>query len=266
MISVTARLMLDAAVETKKSSAVIPWAAPVTYFGDLQESQLATIGLNPSNREFVDTTGSELTGSKRRFQTLSSLQLDSWLEADSDHILSISKTCIEYFDRNPYDTWFKRLDNVISATGFSYYTEGARACHLDLVPFATATKWGSLSQLQRSALLELSGDSLGLLVRDSPIIYLVLNGASVVELFEATTGIRLHRKDMPQWRLPRKHGPSVPGTAYTGSITELCGIKLHREVHVAGYNHNIQSSFGVTRAVIESMREWVARHARRALS
>ena len=40
----------------------ILWGCPVPSFGDLSSSQVATIGLNPSNREFVDESGNELQG------------------------------------------------------------------------------------------------------------------------------------------------------------------------------------------------------------
>ena len=40
---------------------IIPWAAPIPVFGDLCTSRVATVGLNPSNREFVDEDGIELT-------------------------------------------------------------------------------------------------------------------------------------------------------------------------------------------------------------
>ena len=36
---------------------VIPWGCPVPSFGDLSSSQVATLGLNPSNKEFVDEVG-----------------------------------------------------------------------------------------------------------------------------------------------------------------------------------------------------------------
>ena len=54
---------------------VIQWAAPVISFGNMSQSKIATLGLNPSNREFVDLAGNELCGHERRFHTLKSLNL-----------------------------------------------------------------------------------------------------------------------------------------------------------------------------------------------
>ena len=50
------------------STNVIRWSSPVPSFGDLSRSRVATLGLNPSNREFVDPDGQELSGAERRFQ------------------------------------------------------------------------------------------------------------------------------------------------------------------------------------------------------
>src|SRR2546423_14988289 len=114
---------------------VMPWAAPIPAFGDVSNAEVATVGLKPSNREFVNEAGEELAGTARRFHTLASFQLSDWAEADARHIRLMLDSCASYFSRNPYDTWFKRLDEILSGTRFSLYSSGA--CHLDLIPYAT---------------------------------------------------------------------------------------------------------------------------------
>ena len=52
------RLDSDAAVK----AGIIPWSCPVPAFGDLSGPRLATLGINPSNREFVDSPGTSLRG------------------------------------------------------------------------------------------------------------------------------------------------------------------------------------------------------------
>src|ERR1700738_3082657 len=47
---------------------IIPWSCPVLSFGNPLTASVATLGLNPSNREFVDEAGNELDGPFRRFQ------------------------------------------------------------------------------------------------------------------------------------------------------------------------------------------------------
>jgi hypothetical protein len=245
---------------------IIRWGCPVPSFGDLSRSKVATLGLNPSNREFVDFEGNELDGLRRRFHTLKSLGIARWSEASARHIRLIIDSCRAYFIRNPYDRWFKRLDNIISGTRVSYYDAYAMACHLDLIPYATSCKWTELSHRQRSSLLALASDTLGLLLRDSPVLLLILNGSSVVENFQELAGVRLEKQVMPDWSLPRRADIGVVGFAYKGKVQNLAGVNLKREVLVLGFNHNIQSSFGVTSKVIGSIRSWIAQAAAEVIS
>jgi len=242
-------------------SGIIPWASPIPAFGDLAGAQLATVGLNPSNREFVNSSGDELEGRARRFHTLTSLQLPDWSQADARHIRLMLESCSLYFYRNPYDSWFKRLDYLLADTTFSFYN--SQACHLDLIPYATAAKWTSLSATQRCTLMANSTDALALLLGDSMIQILVLNGRSVVAKFEEMTDAHLTRKEMPEWSLPRHTGSDVVGISYFGLIEGLRDIAFAQPILVLGYNHNIQSSFGVTRKVVDAISSWVSTEVRK---
>ena len=247
-------------------TSVISWGCPVPSFGDLSSSIIATLGLNPSNLEFVDQDGNELNGHERRFHTLNSLGISTWEEAKEKHVELIARFCKEYFFRNPYDRWFKRLDYIISGTSFSYYFPSGKACHLDLIPYATSTKWGELSSKQKSILLELTGDTLGHLLNSSSIEVLILNGKSVIDNFQSISNIEFIKCKMPSWTLPRKNGEGVSGVSYQGSVTHIGGVKLNRKVKILGYNHNIQSSFGVTKEVQTSIRNWVTQYSCKYLS
>lgn len=238
---------------------VIKWGCPVPSFGDLANSRVATLGLNPSNREFMDESGNELEGKLRRFHTLNSLGLKSWAEVDARHLGLIIESCRSYFLGNPYDTWFKRLDQVVAAANASFYEASCPACHLDLIPYATTCKWTELTTRQRSSLLDVAADTLALLLRDSPIAVLLLNGQSVVSKFQEIAGIELERQEMPAWTLPREQTAEVAGFAYSGRATEISGINLGHEILVLGYNHNLQSSFGVTKNVIHAISDWISR-------
>lgn len=237
---------------------VIRWGAPVPSFGDLSRAKVATVGLNPSNREFMDDRGDELEGLHRRFHTLKSLGIRTWSEVAARHLRLILDSCRTYFLGNPYDRWFKRLDYVVTGAKASYYSVSANACHLDLIPYATSRKWTDLTSHQRSSLLANAADSLALLLRDSGIRVLILNGTSVVEQFQEITGLRLEREQMHQWTLSRRRKPGVIGFAYRAYIDSLCGVTLPQCMLVLGYNHNLQSSFGVTTEAVVAIREWVA--------
>ena len=251
------RLDSDAVIGTD----IIPWSCPVPAFGDLSNPQLATLGINPSYREFLNPSGEELQGQLRRFHTLESLGLEAWAEADARHLELILDTYRSYFFSNPYDAWFKKLDFAISGANVSYYDSPSSACHLDLVPFATIRRWTELSGQQRASLLELSGDTLGMILRDSQVRVLVLNGSSVVKGFQSIAGVSLHSQEIPAWSLGRRSNAHVKGVAYTGVVATVSGIKLDRQLQVLGFNHNLQSSFGVTMEVINAIREWITRIA-----
>lgn len=246
-----------------RSTGVIPWSSPVPSFGDLQKATLATLGLNPSNREFMDQSGNELVGDQRRFHTLRSLMLQRWRQVRPRHIDLIAGSCRSYFVNNPYDAWFKHLDGIISGSGFSYYGGQRKACHLDLIPYATSDKWMALSSSQKLELLKLAGNSLGRLLRSASIQVLILNGASVIRGFEKISGAELASIQQSSWTLCRNSARSVPGYSYRGWVRAVGHIKLPREVLVLGFNHNIQSSFGVTKDVKSEISEWISEEIRR---
>lgn len=240
---------------------VIPWASPVISFGNVSRSKIATLGLNPSNREFVDVSGKELDGVRRRFHTLRSLGIKRWSQVSETHIELIMESCNNYFQRNPYDGWFQALNKLLVGANASYYGMFSDACHLDLVPYATACKWTDLSTVERTALLESAGDALGFLLRDSSIEVLVLNGRSVIENLQAIGNSRFQQRNIPDWTLPRRGSEGVAGYAYTGKISQVLGVELGREISVLGYSHNIQSSFGVTTKVKTAIQGWITSSA-----
>lgn len=237
---------------------VMTWTCPVPYFGRLRHSTIATLGINPSNREFVDVAGRELDGDKRRFPTLGSLGLRTWADASSLDVTAIVSACDQYFSGNPYSRWFDTLDALVRSADASYYSDERPAAHLDLVPYATHVKWGSLRQDQQRVLLHCGHDLVASVLRDSMVELLVLNGASVVRQFEKVAGVDLTRERKPDWDLPRRGSEGVPGVAYTGSIDHIGAVDLGRSISVVGFNHNLQSSFGVTKRAVHAIARWVA--------
>ncbi|WP_339616906.1 hypothetical protein [uncultured Gilvimarinus sp.] len=244
--------------EDIKSCDVITEGAPVIAFGDFSRAKVATLGLNPSDQEFFDSHGEELTGRSRRFHTLKSLGIENWKDLDNDQLKKIMFTCENYFQINPYDRWFKPLNNIISGTGFSYYDSFDCACHLDLVPYATRSKWGGLPLEKRKKLLQLGGKFLLEIINSGDIELIILNGESVVKALKNISNIKLQEHEVPCWNLPRKKS-DVVGRSYTSTIYEILGHKVNQPIKLLGFNHNIQSSFGVTNKVKESIKDWITR-------
>lgn len=236
----------------------IPWASPVPMFGSVLKSRVATLGLNPSNLEFEGIGGHPLCKPLNRFETLGSLCLQNWRRAGATEIIRISDACEFYFARRPYHIWFNPLDKIIGGLGVSYYDEQSSACHLDLVPFATATKWSGLNGSARAQLMAMGAPTLVQLIKSSDIRILVLNGASVVRAFETLIGAKLEKSEMAEWALRRGCGRNVTGYAYVGRISSIGEVPIGRTLLVLGYNHNIQSSFGVSTAVVQEIRRWIA--------
>ena len=245
---------------------VIPWSSPVPFFGDAEKALVATLGLNPSNREFEDKDGEELKGYGRRFQTLRSLEISSWEDARIEHAEKVYRSCQNYFEINPYGQWFNALERIMEGIPASYYNRKKHtACHLDLVPYATFEKWGALSSNKKSMLVRTSVDPLISILKSTKIRLIILNGKSVVDYFELVSGVKLNQKIEPSFKLLRKSGKHVNGISYKGAFKELLGIDVGREVRVVGYNHNIQSSFGVTNLVRDSIKSYVSNEARGVL-
>lgn len=236
---------------------IVDWACPVPYFGRLSSARIATVGINPSNKEFVADDGAELLQERARLPTRRSLDLTSWGAADHEALRDILRACEEYFDVNPYGRWFGVLDRILIARDATYYGSGASACHIDVVPFATHAKWGEIPRATQADLLRMGLDSTALLLRDSPVQVLVLNDRSVANALNGRVDV-LEAHRIPGWDLPRANGPAVPGLAYTGTTTRLGTCDLGRRVQILGWNHNLQSSFGVTGAVKDEIARWLA--------
>ena len=241
---------------------VIPWAAPIPFFGDPTKAKIATVGINPSNREFTDSSLHELEGPERRFHSLRSLNIPDWGEASEYELEAIYESCCRYFFGNPYTAWFNRLDRIILKAGFSYYSDENHACHIDLVPFATFSKWGRLPVSVRRSILKSNANYLRKLLNTGSMRILILNGSSVVREFEKMTSCHLQSQQIDSWSLARRNGSSIPGIAFSGQLRFIGKNELSRPITVLGFNHNIQSSFGVTSEVIDRIASWVSSTSR----
>lgn len=238
---------------------IIPWSSPVPAFGDFRKSKLATLGINPSNREFTCVANRELEGPSRRFPTLRSLGLERWAAAGPREQEAIITSCLAYFSGTPYNAWFGKLDSIIKGTGYSFYRTEAPACHLDLVPWATSKKWSYLDPANRRRLLMQGAPFLAEIINSSSIRVIVLNGRTVVN---GLLGIAEHEgqfQRIKEWQLPRNSTSGVMGYAFEGVLYSIGGVALKNRIYYFGYNHNLQSSFGVTRAVQASIGNWIER-------
>lgn len=117
-------------------------AVPVPFFGNIGNNKplIFTIGSNPSDREFIDKSGSALT--VPRFFNPSTVH-------PSYSVATIWGACNEYFLNKPYKGWFgekdgSKIEGFLNLLGASYYDSKEykyQAVHLDLMPFPTEEKF-----------------------------------------------------------------------------------------------------------------------------
>lgn len=238
------------------SKYVIPFASPVLYFGNIEHTQIATLGINPSNKEFMDNNNNEINGEFRRFHTLQSLNISNWEELDQEKYSKIITSFNQYFTKNPYNLWFKQLDYLLSSTTYSYYFPYNNLVHLDLTPVVTFEKWGNIPLKSQNELLKEGAIILKKILRNTSINTLILNGRYAIKIIEGLSGTHASFEHITSWDLLRSNN-SIKGYAYEFEIERIVGFDLDRKIRILGYNYNIQSSYGITNEVRDNIRNWL---------
>jgi hypothetical protein len=222
---------------------VVEGSTPVISFGDFRQVRVATLGINPSNLEFVDQKGEIIQGEKRRLATLDSLEAESLEGLTDSQVETGIDECNRYFDVNPYG-WFKTLDEVIKpGLGISYF-DGS-LCHLDLCQWATKKKWGDLDARTRNILLEDGLPHLRNQLTKSNISLVIVNGRSVWNQIEAS-------------------GMGTPkniGTLHFGAKKTSCQMleMTFENVRFVGWTANLQSQNGANSKIfLSDLASWLS--------
>jgi hypothetical protein len=223
---------------------VVPGSTPVVVFGDPARARIATLGINPSRREFTDEQGRMLTGAQRRLATLASLGASRLDRLDDDQVESVAAECGAYFRRQPYRRWFDPLDALIRAgAGASYYDW--TTCHLDLVQWATDPVWGQMTEDRvRRVLMEDGVPHLRAQLAANQQIRLVLcNGRQVIDQVRAAGLASL----------------AETGVIRSGTVTCYLYEAEHGDRRWLGWSANLQSGRGISTALKEELSAWLAR-------
>lgn len=221
---------------------VVPGSTPVVAFGDPRRAEIATLGINPSQAEFLDDDGALLSGERRRLATVDSLGADRLDQLSDAQVAHVVAECEAYFRRRPYRRWFDPLDGVVrAATGCSYYD--GTACHLDLVQWATDPVWGRITDraIQQRLLDDGVPHLRAQLARDN-VRLVLLNGRQVLHQVVAS-GLTTLVKVGSLLRPPQ------PCHLYVGDGSGVRWI---------GWSTNLQSSFGVSTAFKQNLAEHIA--------
>jgi hypothetical protein len=212
---------------------VVLGSTPVVVFGDVRKSAVATLGWNPSKREFLDSGGKELVSNERRLETLASIGENDLVTASPDAVHRVFQTCNNYFHRRP-NHWFDKLEKILKHLDASYW-DGS-ACHLDLVQWATDPIWSKLPRSDQNKLIAADLPFLRHQLSQEKIRLLLLNGTGIRKAYEERLGARL--TESPLLRVGRP-------TLATGRDTR--GLKI------VGWNINLQSTCGVSNKEIEAI-------------
>jgi hypothetical protein len=218
----------------------------VVSFGDAQSAEVATLGLNPSKKEFLNAAGGLLRGEQRRLATLESINAQRLDRLDDDQVARVVADCGDYFHRNPYNMWFNPLDEILrNALGASY--KDGTACHLDLVQWATDPVWAGIPDPKvRQALLMEGVRHLHAQLEHSRVRLVLINGQGVIAQLKAQPFGSLSLEEVGT--LPMGHTTCTLVRGADAGITFL------------GWSTNLQSSFGVSKAFRATLAARAADH------
>jgi uracil-DNA glycosylase len=198
---------------------VVLESTPVVSFGDASKARVATLGLNPSRREFNPVAR---------------------LATDGSSAEVVLEACNTYFSRNPYRQWFDKLSPCVGALGESYSYYNGSACHLDLVQWATDPTWKGLMDQPKRRLIEKDAPFLEKqLSSNKNIKFLLVNGNGAW-------------KQLCEWlplENPQERIDSIEGHSY--HPTQLHSACLFGRLRVLAWSTNLQSSPGVRRTLWE---------------
>lgn len=218
------------------SDIIVKQSTPVLSFGDFQNAEVFTLGINPSNLEFEDHNGELLKNNLRRLQTYSSIKTKDNFSLSEDNAIKILEGCLNYFSRRPYK-WFDKFNPILKEIGFTY-TSRPFAAHVDLVQWATKIKWGELTPHQKKILIEDGRSFLEYQLDSDSLKTILLNGRTVIDSFKEWTDVELNKT---QFEIRK------------GKNIEIVTGMYKNRVRIIGWSVNIQSSFGVSKEDIDRL-------------
>lgn len=185
MLAIHRRLM--ARLREPEAVHSVPGSLPVLSFGDPRGAEVATLGLNPSYREYAERARAGaslilLRGVTRRFETLASLRAASRADLTTMQCEMAIATMYSYFQpgRPAYWQWFQHLENVLRGLGVSYID--GTATHLDFVQEATYPTWAQLATEHPDEAADLWSRDVGFLrwqLENYPVRLVLCNGRTV---------------------------------------------------------------------------------------
>jgi hypothetical protein len=166
---------------------IVEGSIPIVFFGNVEKAEIATLSLNPSNKEF------EHNGVRRCVDRME-LGVSDNQKLTSGQAESVYKSLLLFFKVNPYKTWFNPMNNMFKSKGYEYYND--KIVHLDISPWATSDKWGSLSLEQRESIIDTT--IIKNVIEKRGIKKVFVNGKTAFNIF--CTTININGKDIKEAR------------------------------------------------------------------
>lgn len=229
---------------------LVSGSTPVISFGDFTICKVATLGINPSSIEFVDTRGKVLEKGKKRLTDLETLGLTNTDFFESrKHVDEIWKGCQDYFNQelNPYWKWFGDLEKVLAKSNYSYLN--STVCHLDLFPLATKKMFSQFTKIEKFVSVTNFRFVLDSQLQESNIEKLIFNGATVFNSLQFTQNYQLNYDGLIKYKVK---GRQLSSKLFFGETNY--GQKIY------GWTVNLQAFRGNGEEkvkLIESLNDWL---------
>lgn len=211
MIDQIPDFIFDRICKPTLSKYVVKGSTPVPFFGNFLNASTYTIGINPSLKEFLSSSGKLLEDEEKRLEDFNSLGI---VESEFSYPISdtfansIILACLNYFKGNPYH-WFNAIEETVNVVCNSSYFEDS-ACHLDLVQWATDPIWSTILE-------EDASDARYLLENDLPFLH------------QQIRWIKVNNRNLKRFVLS--------GKTVIDCLTDVFNLALEGKTEVQGKNH-----------------------------
>jgi hypothetical protein len=169
---------------------IITGSVPIPFFGDFDNAEVCTIGINPGKSEFLTVWGKE--HQIHRKACFNKADTEALSEADAKEVIDFCKKYYTLYNdkKGNIEKFWLNLETLVQkfpgCEGYSY--RGGGIVHLDIVPWATDPNWGDLpgKDEQRNELLSNSQEYFRGLLRAKKFRYVFLNGKTASDAFTQT--------------------------------------------------------------------------------
>lgn len=230
--------------EMPDGCSIVPFSTPVVSFGDPSKARIATLGINPSDREFLNSDGDLLPRIEQRFATLPFLGVSRCEDLTDEQIQTVVSRCNNYFQGNWYRKWFSPIESSVLSKIDASHLDGS-ACHLDLIQWATSPVWQKLDRNGATrTLMDEGAEHLKAQLATENIRTVVVLGRTGWEQLTATKLCTVEDVGRIQ--------------VCNGRMTSTLRVGEGSGTRFIGWTSNLQSQRGITKDDRDALGNWLA--------